>query len=81
MEFKNIKYGWFDLDDVTEEHNPFKRTKRFFGGLINDVKQRYPLYMSDIKDGLDLQCLATIIFMYFACVSGSIAFGGLMSKF
>jgi len=56
------------------------RTKVPFGGVIDDMKQRYPKYLSDFKDGLNPQCLAAIIFIYFACLSGGIAFGGLMAE-
>lgn len=61
------------------DDDPLKRTKRPFGGLINDVKRRFPYYKSDIIDGINLQCLAASIFMYFAALSGAITFGGLMS--
>ncbi|XP_066250292.1 band 3 anion transport protein isoform X2 [Euwallacea similis] len=57
--------------------NPLERTKKPWGGLINDLKRRYPHYKSDITDGLNAQCAAAAIFMYFAAVSGAIAFGGL----
>ncbi|XP_050301668.1 anion exchange protein 2 isoform X2 [Anthonomus grandis grandis] len=57
--------------------NPLERTRRPWGGLINDLKRRYPHYLSDIKDGLNAQCAAAALFMYFAAVSGAIAFGGL----
>lgn len=57
--------------------DPLERTRRPWGGLINDLKRRYPYYKSDILDGLNLQCFAAAIFMYFAAVSGAIAFGGL----
>lgn len=57
--------------------NPLERTKRPWGGLINDLTRRYPHYKSDITDGFNAQCLAAAIFMYFAAVSGAIAFGGL----
>ncbi len=57
-----------------------KRRNKPFGGLISDIKRRYPLYISDIKDGLNVQCLASIVFVYFGCVAGNIAFGGLMGK-
>jgi solute carrier family 4 anion exchanger 2 len=30
------------------------------------------------QDGLDLQCISAVIFIYFASLSGAIAFGGLM---
>ncbi|KAJ8974750.1 hypothetical protein NQ317_017020 [Molorchus minor] len=58
-------------------HDPLIRTKRPWGGLIRDLKRRYPFYKSDILDGLNAQCGAAAIFMYFAAVSGAIAFGGL----
>ncbi|ELT99392.1 hypothetical protein CAPTEDRAFT_129057 [Capitella teleta] len=60
--------------------DPLRRTKRPFGGLVNDIKRRYPKYLSDIKDGLNLQCFATILFIYFACLSPAITFGGLLTE-
>ena len=67
-------------DGEPPKRNPLDRTKVPFGGLIGDIKQRYPKYLSDFKDGLNPQCLAAIIFIYFACLSGGIAFGGLMAE-
>lgn len=58
--------------------NPLERTRRPWGGLYNDLKRRYPYFKSDVLDGLNAQCLAASIFMYFAAVSGAIAFGGLL---
>jgi len=60
--------------------NPLQKSPRFFGGLIDDIKYRYPLYLSDIKDGMDPQVLAATIFIYFAALSGAVAFGGLMGE-
>jgi hypothetical protein len=60
--------------------DPLKRTKRPFGGLVNDVRRRYPKYLSDFKDALNLQCLAAIFFIYFTSLSPTITFGGLLSK-
>ncbi|XP_076271812.1 anion exchange protein Ae2 isoform X2 [Rhynchophorus ferrugineus] len=57
--------------------DPLERTKKPWGGLFNDLRRRYPHYKSDITDGLNAQCAAASIFMYFAAVSGAIAFGGL----
>ena len=70
------------IDQKEEERrrlrdDPLIRTKYPFGGLINDVKRRYPHYLSDILDGLNAQCVAAIIFIYFAALSGAVAFGGL----
>lgn len=54
------------------------RTRIPFGGVINDFKRRAPQYLSDITDGLNAQCLSAAIFIYFACLSGAVAFGGLL---
>lgn len=51
---------------------------RFCGGLINDMKRRAPWYWSDFKDALNPQCIASVIFIYFACLTPIITFGGLM---
>ncbi|XP_017794317.1 PREDICTED: band 3 anion exchange protein [Habropoda laboriosa] len=61
------------------DDDPLRRTKRPFGGLINDIKRRYPFYLSDFTDGLSSSCLAAAIFMYFAALCTAITFGGLMS--
>ncbi len=60
--------------------DPLVRSNTFFGGVINDWKRRFPGYLSDIKDGLNTQVLAATIFIYFACLSGAIAFGGITAE-
>ncbi|KAL3284873.1 hypothetical protein HHI36_019010 [Cryptolaemus montrouzieri] len=69
-----------DGEDKKPPYNPLERTRRPWGGLINDLKRRYPYYKSDIADGLNAQCAAASIFMYFAALSGAVAFGGLLSN-
>ncbi|XP_058463431.1 band 3 anion transport protein isoform X4 [Malaya genurostris] len=59
--------------------NPLEKTNRPWGGLFNDLKRRYPMYMSDITDGLNTETLAATLFMYFAALSTAITFGGLSS--
>ncbi|XP_068149698.1 band 3 anion transport protein isoform X2 [Drosophila tropicalis] len=59
--------------------NPLEKTHRLWGGLRNDLKRRMPMYKSDILDGLNTETLAATIFMYFACLSTAITFGGLVS--
>merc|ERR1719367_944305 len=54
------------------------RTGRFCGGLINDIKRKAPWYWSDFKDGIALQSLASYIFIYFACLTPIVTFGGLL---
>jgi hypothetical protein len=63
--------------DDKKKGDPLVRTNVPFGGIWNDWKRRLPWYLSDFKDGLNSQCLAASIFIYFACLSGAIAFGGI----
>lgn len=70
--------GEGDDEKKPPKDDPLRRTRRPWGGLINDLKRRYPHYLSDVLDGLNLQCIAAAIFMYFAALSGAITFGGLM---
>jgi anion exchange protein len=58
--------------------DPLKRTGRLFGGMINDMKRRLPLYKSDIQDGLNSETLAATTFLYFAGLATAITFGGLI---
>ncbi|KAG7201565.1 hypothetical protein KM043_004313 [Ampulex compressa] len=62
------------------EESGLSRSGRLFGGLINDIKRKAPFYFSDFKDALALQCIASFIFLYFACLSPIITFGGLLSE-
>lgn len=45
-----------------------------------DVKRKAPWFWSDFRDGLSLQCLASILFLYCACMSPVITFGGLLGE-
>ncbi|XP_061513945.1 electrogenic sodium bicarbonate cotransporter 1 isoform X3 [Anopheles gambiae] len=72
-----------EIDEELEEQRQreeagLSRTGRLFGGLINDLKRKTPFYLSDFKDGLSMQCVASWIFLYFACLSPIITFGGLL---
>ncbi|XP_069389226.1 anion exchange protein 3 isoform X2 [Paralichthys olivaceus] len=63
-----------------QEVDPLKRSGIPFGGLIHDIRRRYPHYVSDLKDSLDMQCVAAVIFIYFAALSPTITFGGLLGE-
>uniref|UniRef100_A0A2M4CJT4 Anion exchange protein n=1 Tax=Anopheles darlingi TaxID=43151 RepID=A0A2M4CJT4_ANODA len=72
-----------EIDEELEEQRQreesgLSRTGRLFGGLMNDLKRKVPFYPSDFKDGLSMQCVASWIFLYFACLSPIITFGGLL---
>lgn len=67
-------------EEEEAEDDPLKRTGIFFGGLVRDIKRRYPKYLSDIRDALHSQCLAAVLFIYFAALSPAITFGGLLGN-
>ncbi|XP_063768718.1 anion exchange protein 2b isoform X2 [Eleginops maclovinus] len=65
---------------LKKSDDPLKRTGRPFGGLVRDMRRRYPKYLSDFKDALNSQCMAAVIFIYFAALSPAITFGGLLGE-
>ncbi|BFZ15360.1 hypothetical protein BsWGS_18399 [Bradybaena similaris] len=54
------------------------RTGRLFGGLIADIKRKAPWYLSDFSDAMSMQAIASFVFLYFACLTPIITFGGLL---
>ncbi|XP_006832797.1 PREDICTED: band 3 anion transport protein [Chrysochloris asiatica] len=69
-----------DTDLSVDQDNPLQRTGQLFGGLVRDIRRRYPRYLSDITDALSPQVLAAVIFIYFAALSPAITFGGLLGE-
>ncbi|CAL8248928.1 unnamed protein product [Lota lota] len=57
-----------------------QRTGRLFGGLVSDVRRKLPFLWSDLRDALSLQCVASVLFLYCACMSPVITFGGLLGE-
>lgn len=49
-----------------------------FLGLKNDIIRKVPFYISDFRDAFSIQCVATYFFMYFACLTPIVTFGGLI---
>ncbi|XP_051283925.1 sodium-driven chloride bicarbonate exchanger-like isoform X2 [Dicentrarchus labrax] len=79
-----VPNGVTDLGE-SEEHGghggpELQRTGRIFGGLILDIKRKAPHYLSDYTDAISLQCLASFLFLYCACMSPVITFGGLLGE-
>ncbi|XP_051812214.1 sodium bicarbonate cotransporter 3-like isoform X3 [Acanthochromis polyacanthus] len=72
--------GELEKDEDHHAGPELQRTGRIFGGLILDIKRKAPFYWSDIRDSLSLQCLASILFLYCACMSPVITFGGLLGE-
>lgn len=61
-------------------NDPFQPTYRPWGGMINDIKRRFPMYASDIRDGLNTETLAATLFLYFAGLATAITFGALIGE-
>ncbi|XP_032807286.2 sodium-driven chloride bicarbonate exchanger-like isoform X8 [Petromyzon marinus] len=71
------------LEPEHESHGAgpeLQRTGRIFGGLVRDIKRKIPFYWSDYRDSLNLQCIASFLFLYCACMSPVITFGGLLGE-
>uniref|UniRef100_A0A672S2U3 Anion exchange protein n=2 Tax=Sinocyclocheilus grahami TaxID=75366 RepID=A0A672S2U3_SINGR len=76
--------GGADLGEA-EEHGghggpELQRTGKFFGGFFLDIKRKAPQYLTDYTDAISLQCLASFLFLYCACMSPVITFGGLLGE-
>ncbi|XP_041374557.1 sodium-driven chloride bicarbonate exchanger-like isoform X2 [Gigantopelta aegis] len=66
-------------EEVDEHSDPtLQRTGRIFGGLRDDIRRKLPFWLSDFKDALHVQCIASFVFLYFACLTPIITFGGLL---
>ncbi|XP_035266620.1 sodium-driven chloride bicarbonate exchanger-like isoform X1 [Anguilla anguilla] len=76
-----VPNGTAELNEHGGHGGPeLQRTGRLFGGLVMDLKRKLPHYLSDYTDALSLQCLASFLFLYCACMSPVITFGGLLGE-
>ena len=55
-------------------------TGKLFGGMCKDIARRWPHYLGDFRDGLHPKCLASTLFLFFACLAPAITFGGIMAE-
>ncbi len=51
-----------------------------FWGLIDDIKRKIVFYKSDLIDGLNLKCVASILYMYLVTLCSLVTFGGLLGQ-
>jgi mannitol/fructose-specific phosphotransferase system IIA component (Ntr-type) len=59
---------------------PLPYTGRLFGGWIADIRRRLPHYASDFRNGLHTKCVASTLFLFFACLAPAVTFGGIMGQ-
>ena len=65
VEFDSVVYE--KEFEARRKFDPFEKTGYPFGCLYYETKHRYSKYFSDIKDGLNLHCLVTFIFIFTVC--------------
>jgi hypothetical protein len=61
-------------------HQPersYRLLEGFGKGIARDYKMRIPYFWSDITDGMNVQSVAAVMFLFFACLAPAVGFGGL----
>lgn len=53
---------------------------RLFGCLLGDVQRKLPFIGGDFSDGISSKAVASVVFLFFACIAPAIAFGALLSQ-
>uniref|UniRef100_A0A915N5J6 Anion exchange protein n=1 Tax=Meloidogyne javanica TaxID=6303 RepID=A0A915N5J6_MELJA len=76
----NGKKTSLEEEDGHGQDPGLRRTGKLFGGLMLDIRRKAPHYLSDFTDALNLQCIATTCFMYFALLAPIVTFGGLLEE-
>jgi hypothetical protein len=73
----DIEYGTHNQRHQSVD--PLAYTGTLFGGIRADIARRMPFYLSDFREGLNTKVVASVSFLFFACLANAIAFGGLTS--
>lgn len=63
---------------TTKKKDELTPTTRPLEGLKQDLARRLPHYVDDFRQGFQKKCVASILFMFFACIAPAVTFGGLM---
>ncbi len=70
-----------ESDHESHHMEAFKRTGCVFGGVFNEIKNRYSKYASDIRDGFNSTCLISFIFVFTVCFATALTFGGILGTY
>ena len=72
-------------EEVAAETTALEFTGKFAGGLRADLRRRAPWYLSDWTEAFTgenrSQALASVIFLFFACLSPAVTFGMLFDQY
>lgn len=52
-----------------------------FGGIVRDIRRRLPHYAQDFRAGFERKCIASVLFLFFACLAPAVTFGGIMGVY
>jgi hypothetical protein len=66
----------FEVDEGPE----MTSSGRLFGCLLGDVQRKLPHFKCDFTAGVSSKAVASIVFLFFACIAPAIAFGALLSQ-
>ena len=64
----------------TSDVDLFERTGKMFGAMVKDIKRKSKYFISDFKDGLNIRCFVSLLFMFFATLAPTLSFGALLQK-
>jgi len=64
----------------TEAPEGLRWTGKLLGGIREDIARRLPTYADDFRQGLHPKCIASTLFLFFACTAPAVIFGGFMSE-
>ena len=53
---------------------------RPFMGIVDDIRRKIPHYVSDFTECLNLQCVATTMYIYLVSLCSLVAFGGMLGQ-
>ena len=64
--------------DATQAPEGLRWTGKLLGGIREDIARRLPVYADDFREGLHPKCMASTLFLFFACTAPAVIFGGFM---
>ena len=67
------------IESISEPVDGLDYTGRIGGGLMADIRRRVAVYRSDFKDAVHQKCVGSALFLFFACFTPTITFGGVLA--